>query len=517
MADRESPTTTTPSTTTRPSPSINLLLPQEGIRNNVQQLAPIQQRQKKKREPMTRESFIQALLQADPQNDPTNTCVRSPAVQRAGLQGRFRDLYFSKDGTQFPGFEMIVRGARSSRAFTLALDTECLLTVGYSSGDHRLLFQASKAYSYALQSLREEIASPNPILIRLMATVHTLEVCEMFACVSEDGTGWRKHAQGINYIVNLLKKEQQMAQGPAVGGLIKADVRVPFSLWDSLLSRKSSDGAKKLYSPVFGSDLKVGNLVASFAETTMQVAGVLEICDNVLRRATKTDLVEVTEAIERIMAMEGALHAYLLTFYKTLTGSPYRVCHIQELPRFKDADMENSDDLIFPHVYTFPDLSSLIFHISYWLCLLCLRQTALDLRRHVPARSYPFTPAEAPLAVQTKAADECADNLCMSVAYSMEEKNGYLGLISAIPAVQLAAKWYKRQNDGKKLEWCARVMERLEGYGLRTPDLGIEGREKSKMITAKGALPTPSPRDPAATSSSTFVSSIDGRGSNATI
>jgi hypothetical protein len=48
-----------------------------------------------------------------------------------------------------------------------------------------------------------------------------------------------------------------------------------------------------------------------------------------------------------------------------------------------------------------------------------------------------------------------------------------MGLITALPTIQLAAKWYKRQNDTTKLEWCHRAMERLEIYGLRAPDLGI--------------------------------------------
>lgn len=115
--------------------------------------------------------------------------------------------------------------------------------------------------------------------------------------------------------------------------------------------------------------------------------------------------------------------------------------------------------------------SDLITSVSYWMCLLACRQTHLDIRRNVPARSYPFSYTEKKLDVQTKEANECADDLCMTVAYASLPKNGFMGLITAMPTVQLAAKWYKRQNDTKKLDWCQNAMQKLELFGLRAPDL----------------------------------------------
>jgi hypothetical protein len=265
---------------------------------------------------------------------------------------------------------------------------------------------------------------------------------------------------------------------------------------------------------VFTSDVKSDNVVASFAETTLQVAGVLEVCDKVCQLGTKSELRQVTKALDRIMAMEGALNAYLLMYYKTLSGSPYRICHVRQFAHMNN-DNDHDENLVFPHVYTFPDMSSLIFHISYWLCLLTLRQTALDIRRRVPSRSYPFSPAEAPLAVQTKAADECADNLCMSVAYSMEEKNGYMGLMSAVPAVQLSANWFKRQNDEKKLHWCGEAMQRLQGYGLRTPHIGIEKERHDSASIGTRSLPSRSPPESASVSPRMQPGANTGRESNA--
>lgn len=129
------------------------------------------------------------------------------------------------------------------------------------------------------------------------------------------------------------------------------------------------------------------------------------------------------------------------------------------------------------------------------MCLLCCRQTHLDIRRNVPARAYPFSYTEKKLETQTKEANECADDLCMSVAYACLPKNGYMGLISAIPTVQLAAKWYKRQNDNTKLEWCQRAMERLEVFGLRAPNIGFDvpqfGDPSSKILPI-GTRPAPS-------------------------
>lgn len=201
--------------------------------------------------------FINALSDKSPQNNPANTYMRSPAAQRMAVQARFRDLYFSKDGMKYLGFEMALKLA-PTRSFVLAVDAQCLVITGAASGDQRMLDYAAKVYGMALQSLREDIAGPNPILIRLMATVHTLETCEMFAAISDDGTGWQKHAQAVSYLTNLLRAEQRAAQAPQVGRMVNAEVRVPFSLWNALLSRQPVQATRQLYSPEFGGKFNQG-------------------------------------------------------------------------------------------------------------------------------------------------------------------------------------------------------------------------------------------------------------------
>jgi hypothetical protein len=243
----------------RSSTSLSLLLPTPGASDDPPLLMDGTRKNHKSRNPLSeREAFINALSDRNPLNSPVNTFVRSPTAHRLAAQARFRDLWFSKDGMKYPTFEMALKMAPTSRSFTLAVDTQSLVVAGSASGDERILHQAAKCYGMALHSLREDIAGPNPILIRLMATVHTLEICEMFACISADGTGWRNHAQAVSYLSNLLRSGQRAAQAPQVGSMVNGEVRVPFSLWDALLSRKAVQATRRLYSPQFGGQFNQG-------------------------------------------------------------------------------------------------------------------------------------------------------------------------------------------------------------------------------------------------------------------
>lgn len=100
--------------------------------------------------------------------------------------------------------------------------------------------------------------------------------------------------------------------------------------------------------------------MAGFNETTLQVSGILGYCDRICLQGPKAELRNVTKAIDRLTAMEGALHAYLVNYYKTLSYSPFRTVHIGKLPELPRREQPDSDE-VFPQAYWFPDMGSLIF------------------------------------------------------------------------------------------------------------------------------------------------------------
>ena len=68
----------------------------------------------------------------------------------------------------------------------------------------------------------------------------------------------------------------------------------------------------------------------------------------------------MTKALNRLTAMEGALHAYLVNYYRTLYSSPYRTERIGSLPELPRGERMDRDE-VFPQAYWFQDMGGLIF------------------------------------------------------------------------------------------------------------------------------------------------------------
>lgn len=90
---------------------------------------------------------------------------------------------------------------------------------------------------------------------------------------------------------------------------------------------------------------------------------------------------------------------------------------------------------VFPKMIEFASFISASVHVWVWTCLLVLRHTMFDLASLLPATTVGARNLVASLAAS---ADECAVNLCQSIAYLADSDYGSAGPITSGPALHYA-------------------------------------------------------------------------------
>lgn len=386
--------------------------------------------------------------------------LHSTAVARQQFQARFIELFFSKDGSRFAGFEYILKSAPANTTLMNSLDAVCLVHVGNASKDRRLREAARRSYGIAVSSLRFELADPNRSPSILLAAMHVLLICELFADIAApDGMGARRHVRGMMQMLEYfnpcdLDQGVRTLLGTQLNGV---------ATWDAVFERKGLRGFKNLQKAL--SDGTTFSSVTDMVSVAVQVPEVLERAGNITHKASAASVESILTVINDIVDLRGGLQDAMVAWYETIEGQPYRSAAVSQIPGIRSAfkDLES----VLPSAFMFRDALSAPKQRSYWVLMLCLVQGQMKLCEANPGLL--ILQASENLQRLNYMAYEYADSICMSMATDLQSENGYAALASAIFPLQIAMHWYGRKIDIPKMAWCQKILEVFQAAGMAPP------------------------------------------------
>lgn len=394
----------------------------------------------------------------------------SPEIERLGLQALFYSHYWSEVSADNTCAISILEVRLFSRTLALCLDTLVLLINGYASDNSDFLREARRLYPCALQSLRADLnavadaAEP----FYFMTIVHVLQCCEMFECISEEYNDWRKHMTGLKCLMSVVPSKEHRRSAEQAGWILSRAIRVPFGLWNGLMNF-DPDASEQSLSTDAIEDLR---LESDMLHIYGRIPEVLQHGESVRRQGRKAKPDVVANVLEELVAASTILHKAFRQMYQDESISIYRTAPIH---RFRGSlIISRIDKSVFPHAHSFADTFTALQHVYYWMCLLALQVMHLDIRAAVGKNAFPFEYDFCGLGVetQTRIADECADNLSMSVAYMTLPTQGFIGLMCCAAPIEMATKWYSREGKISKLEWCRAAAEALKTRGFTQVQTG---------------------------------------------
>lgn len=394
----------------------------------------------------------------------------SPEIERLGLQAVFYDHYWREVTAENTCHMSVLEVRCFSNSIALSLDTLVLLINGYSSGNQDFLQEACRTYPQALQSLRRNLnmASEAPEPFYFLTIIHVLQLCEMFECIATQHNDWRKHMTGLKTLMGVVPSEEHRRSAEQAGWILSRHIRVPFGLWNGLMNL-DGEATDQSLSKEAVEDLQ---LDSDCLHIYGRIPEILQHGEAVRRQGFKAKPDVVANVLEELVNGEAVLHRAFGHMYHHESMQIYRTAAIE---RFEGAIiMSTIDRSVFPHAHSFSDVFTGLQHVYYWMCLLALRTMHLDIREAVGKKAFPFEYDFCGQGVetQTQIASDCADKLCMSLAYMSLPTQGFIGLMCSAAPVEMAAKWYRRQLDDQKLQWCQAAADALKARGFMQAQTG---------------------------------------------
>ncbi|PPJ51578.1 hypothetical protein CBER1_09872 [Cercospora berteroae] len=410
-----------------------------------------------------RDALIRLFSNSTPRQKQWVSWLRSASIERLKFRAAFIELFFDKAGTRFKGFEIILSSADRTPALTTALDAICLVHVGTTHNDQRLLEAARMTYGSALAKVRREIIAPDRDASLLVAAVYLLTICEFFSATAAPDQGWRRHIRGI---LQLLGSLDLAALDSSIRILVGTLLRGP-AVWHAILERKSLPSLHKIQHAI--DDGTTFSSSTSFIRLAVRVPGIIEQVDLLRYAKPRPTVAALSKCCQEIVCLCNELQQWMSSWADTLVEDAFRIAPISILADSKAA-IANSKTA-FPVAYQFSNPLLAPKHRTYWTCMLSLMQAHLDIYEAFPDHLHELQSDDQEMERLITTATALADHLCMTIAFDTQPENGYVALFSALPPLELAAAWYRRRNDAVKLGWCRRAMRIFETAGLQTSKL----------------------------------------------
>ena len=287
------------------------------------------------------------------------------------------------------------------------------------------------------------------------------KVWQIYNTAGEAAEGWQDHMDGIYHL--FRKRGPNKVHTPFVQALLH-NTRQP-AVMDGLLRRRPC-----VFSEV--SWITAADATPSFgvrlANRAIQIPILLQRADQLCGDASPREE-DIISLLAELAAFENDIQELLVRFY-TLTSYEhvpytYRTRSINCYTQFRE--LCGGLAHVFPTAIEFPSFISATSHMYVWLCLLVLRKTTLDVAELHP---YPLIRPHGQKAALVAGVNECAINLCQSLAYLSRPEHFSLGILSCSGPLYFAAEWFRAQSAVQKLAWTQHVRRSLEG------DSSLEGK-----------------------------------------
>ena len=250
-----------------------------------------------------REAFIKAVTTSIPRQNLWISWLRSASIERLKFQATFIELFFDRQGSRFPGFEYILRSADQSPTLLNALDALCLIHVGSTHRDERLLAAARMTYGSSIAKVRRDILASEGDASLLVAAVYLLTICEFFSALAEPNEGWRRHVRGV---MSLLGSLNLAALDPSIRILVGTFLRGP-AVWDGICERKSLPALENIQSAL--NDGHTFSSSTDFIKLAVRVPSVIEKVDLMCHAHPPPSLATLFEICHDISALGSQLQS----------------------------------------------------------------------------------------------------------------------------------------------------------------------------------------------------------------
>lgn len=370
-------------------------------------------------------------------------------------------LYFpvSDQDTDFMYSKFLCRDTLQpvSLSMKAAVDALCLVQLGTTHKDKRLLHEAVTRYDAALGNLRLDLAVNDAVHDDgNLGAVYVLGFCELFRTVSTDGHVQRTHHLGLE---GMLLKRGSEAKYSAFAQLLLYNMR-HITLLFGLIDRKRvalSDPLWKRRAAMTSGQM------TELTDLVLCVPGLLERSDRCTQQP-KRHVGKVLDLLIRLTALERDLQTWLVKWLASSKGLPYWSVDAEKFAHFT-LELTRAQSA-FPKAFMFPSFSSASAQTTYWIALLQVKRTILEMASL--SYGHPLKGREKVLVAE---ASECAANLCQSAAWLTQPKHGSCGVIRAHGPLHYAARWYARLGDLNRTKWCRSVKRSIEQWGIVSPYL----------------------------------------------
>lgn len=339
-------------------------------------------------------------------------------------------------------------------------DALCMIHIGSRRRNFELVHEGQRRHVAAMGFLRQDLARPGPVEDdAVLGANYTLGQAEVFMAVSRTNPQYMTHMAGLQQL--LLKRGPESMKRPFAKALLY-NIR-SVSVMHGLMQRKPLFLAEKRWMDA-GKNGWQGEVTISveLTDLSLQIPGLLQRADAmtaVSKTKKKAGEFEIVELLTELSKLEVAIQKWLLKFYRLTRAeaSPYRLSSISNYP-FLRAGCGGLAH-VFSSMIDFPAFLSATTHVWVWTCLLIIRQTVLDVAALHP---YPIVRAQNQNAALEVTIDECAINLCSSIAYLIHPDHASNGIVACGPALHFSALWFERQGHTQRLIWARHVREFLQ-------------------------------------------------------
>ena len=199
-------------------------------------------------------------------------------------------------------------------------------------------------------------------------------------------------------------------------------------------------------------------LAVALTNLALRIPILLQKADNLLDSKSPAQA-NIMSVLTGLVQLERQIQDWLLMFYKMESGNmvPYRLANVSKYPSFQSRCGGLAK--VFPSVIEFPSFVSSTSHVYVWICLLVLRQTIIDV---AALHTYPIVRPQKQEASLTASANECAINLCQSIAFLTRLEHASCGIVACSGPLHFAIAWFERQQNVQRLVWARHVREFLQ-------------------------------------------------------
>ena len=320
-----------------------------------------------------------------------------------------------------------------------------LAVLGRQTKCPRFLQAAIEVYASALRGLRRRLDDLHSDKMALAGITHMLAMTELFFVKSLDDARARPNTRMTLLLIESYRQEPESSKAHP---MFQAPTRL-LATWESLISRNLPPGVRTCHgdtaTPSLGSLSTLSNL-------TIHTVSMIEDSDDFCKQAERPVLKGILDVLNSLVQLESRIHSWIATHYQSTSGSLY---HFSSTTK----PSCGSETPIFRVAYDFSDLEGCILHIGYWMCLLTLVESQLDIMAQY--RDV-LDPEPAELIRLEKLSGEYADNICMSIPFMGKRESRWSGKLFAIRPLRFLLAYFKKRSSWQKLGWCVQCAKDLE-------------------------------------------------------